>query len=127
MVSDDGGYPVIDFVKQLTNDQARRLKTYKKQVERINEYEETMQALDDEALRQYALELKQRLTDGADVRAITEEAFALVREASVRTIGLRHYDVQLIGGLALLEGNIAEMPTGEGLSLIHISEPTRRS
>nr|WP_251136198.1 accessory Sec system translocase SecA2 [Exiguobacterium sp. s194] len=118
MVSDDGGYPVIDFVKQLTNDQARRLKTYKKQVERINAYEETMRALDDEALRQYALELKQRLTDGADVRAITEEGFALVREASVRTIGLRHYDVQLIGGLALLEGNIAEMPTGEGKTLV---------
>lgn len=109
---------MIQFVKQLTNDQSRRLKGYQRRVERINELEATMQALSDEEMRTYTATLKQKIEDGTTVDAIAEEGFALVREASVRVLGLRHYDVQLIGGFALLEGNIAEMPTGEGKTLV---------
>lgn len=109
---------VIQFVKQLTNDQSRRLKAYERRVARINELETTMKALSDNEMRTYTETLKARLLDGKKVDDIAEEGFALVREASVRVLGMRHYDVQLIGGFALLEGNISEMPTGEGKTLV---------
>ena len=109
---------VIQFVKQLTNDQSRRLKAYERRVARINELETTMKALSDDEMRTYTETLKARLLDGKKVDDIAEEGFALVREASVRVLGMRHYDVQLIGGFALLEGNISEMPTGEGKTLV---------
>nr|WP_251126890.1 accessory Sec system translocase SecA2 [Exiguobacterium sp. s160] len=109
---------VIQFVKQLTNDQSRRLKAYERRVARINELETKMQALSDDEMRTYTETLKARLLDGKTVDDIAEEGFALVREASVRVLGMRHYDVQLIGGFALLEGNISEMPTGEGKTLV---------
>ena len=109
---------MIQFVKQLTNDQSRRLKGYQRRVDRINKLETTMQALSDDEMRTYTETLKGRLADGAKVDDIAEEAFALVREAAVRVLGMRHYDVQLIGGFALLEGNISEMPTGEGKTLV---------
>lgn len=109
---------MIQFVKQLTNDQSRRLKGYQRRVDRINQLETTMQALSDEEMRTYTETLKTKIEDGAKVDDIAEEAFALVREAAVRVLGMRHYDVQLIGGFALLEGNISEMPTGEGKTLV---------
>ncbi|WP_214811237.1 accessory Sec system translocase SecA2 [Exiguobacterium sp. s181] len=109
---------MIQFVKQLTNDQSRRLKAYERRVARINELETTMKALSDDEMRTYTETLKARLLDGKKVDDIAEEGFALVREASVRVLGMRHYDVQLIGGFALLEGNISEMPTGEGKTLV---------
>lgn len=109
---------MIQFVKQLTNDQSRRLKGYQRRVDRINKLETTMQALSDDEMRTYTETLKGRLADGAKVDDIAEEAFALVREAAVRVLRMRHYDVQLIGGFALLEGNISEMPTGEGKTLV---------
>ncbi len=109
---------MIQFVKQLTNDQSRRLKAYERRVARINDLETTMQALSDDEMRTYTETLKARLLDGKKVDDIAEEGFALVREASVRVLGMRHYDVQLIGGFALLEGNISEMPTGEGKTLV---------
>nr|WP_251125094.1 MULTISPECIES: accessory Sec system translocase SecA2 [unclassified Exiguobacterium] len=109
---------VIQFVKQLTNDQSRRLKAYERRVARINGLETTMKALSDDEMRTYTETLKARLLDGKKVNDIAEEGFALVREASVRVLGMRHYDVQLIGGFALLEGNISEMPTGEGKTLV---------
>ena len=109
---------MIQFVKQLTNDQSRRLKAYERRVARINELETTMKVLSDDEMRTYTETLKARLLDGKKVDDIAEEGFALVREASVRVLGMRHYDVQLIGGFALLEGNISEMPTGEGKTLV---------
>lgn len=109
---------MIQFVKQLTNDQSRRLKGYQRRVDRVNQLETTMQALSDDEMRTYTETLKMRIADGAQIDEIAEEAFALVREASVRVLGMRHYDVQLIGGFALLEGNISEMPTGEGKTLV---------
>ncbi|WP_214884936.1 MULTISPECIES: accessory Sec system translocase SecA2 [unclassified Exiguobacterium] len=109
---------MIQFVKQLTNDQSRRLKAYERRVARINGLEATIKALSDDEMRTYTETLKARLLDGKKVDDIAEEGFALVREASVRVLGMRHYDVQLIGGFALLEGNISEMPTGEGKTLV---------
>jgi preprotein translocase subunit SecA len=91
---------------------------YREIVERINALEPEMQALDDRALAAKTDEFKQRLADGETLDELLVEAFAVVREASVRTIGLRHFDVQLIGGIVLHEGRIAEMKTGEGKTLV---------
>ena len=77
-----------------------------------------MQKLSDQQMRAKTADFKARLADGAAMDDILVEAFALVREASVRTIGLRHYDEQLIGGIVLHEGRIAEMKTGEGKTLV---------
>lgn len=77
-----------------------------------------MQALSDEEMRTYTETLKATIANGGKVDDVAEEAFALVREAAVRVLNMRHYDVQLIGGFALLEGNISEMPTGEGKTLV---------
>ncbi len=96
----------------------RALSEYRAQVEDINALEPQMQALSDDGLRQKSDELRSRLQNGATMDEILHEAFALVREASVRTIGLRPYDVQLIGGMVLHQGRIAEMKTGEGKTLV---------
>ncbi|MFT6682663.1 MAG: preprotein translocase subunit SecA [Haliea salexigens] len=87
-------------------------------VRQINALEESMQALDDAALAAKTAEFRQRLADGATLDKILPEAFAVAREASQRTLGMRHFDVQLIGGMALHEGKIAEMGTGEGKTLV---------
>ncbi|GAB1268815.1 preprotein translocase subunit SecA [Aurantivibrio infirmus] len=89
-----------------------------KVVKRINELEESIKKLSDEELKQKTSEFKQRLADGESLNDLLPEAFAVVREASVRTIGLRHFDVQLIGGMVLNAGKIAEMRTGEGKTLV---------
>ncbi|NWF39042.1 preprotein translocase subunit SecA [Mariprofundus sp. NF] len=83
----------------------------------INALEADMQALSDEELAAKTVEFRQRLADGATVDDLLFEAFAVVREASVRTLGLRHFDAQLIGGIILHQGKIAEMKTGEGKTL----------
>jgi len=105
-------------MKQAMSEQARRLKQYEKKVKAINALEPRLQQLSDEDLKAETIRLKERVTGGTPIEDIAIEAFALVREASVRTLGMRHYDVQLIGGLALLEGHIAEMATGEGKTLV---------
>ncbi|HSQ18446.1 MAG TPA: hypothetical protein VLM83_12150, partial [Anaerolineales bacterium] len=87
-------------------------------VEQVNGLEASFEALDDGQLRQKTAEFRNRLVDGASLDELLPEAFAAVREASKRTIGLRHYDVQLIGGLTLHQGRIAEMRTGEGKTLV---------
>jgi preprotein translocase subunit SecA len=84
----------------------------------VNELEPELKALDDAALRARSDELRQRAQDGEDLDDLLIEAFALCREASRRTIGLRHFDVQLVGGLVLHQGKIAEMKTGEGKTLV---------
>lgn len=96
----------------------RLLKQYRKTVEKINALEAEMQALDDAALRAKTAEFKQRIADGADLDSLLPEAFAVCREASKRVLGMRHFDVQLIGGMVLHYGKIAEMRTGEGKTLV---------
>jgi preprotein translocase subunit SecA len=99
-----------------TND--RSLKAYQRRVPQINALEPATQALSDEALRAKTDEFRDRLASGSRIEEILPEAFAVVREASRRTLGQRHFDVQLIGGMVLHEGKIAEMKTGEGKTLV---------
>ena len=87
-------------------------------MDHINSLEERFEALSDEALRAQTDIFRRRLVSGETLDDILPEAFATVREASKRTIGLRHYDVQLIGGAVLHQGRIAEMRTGEGKTLV---------
>ncbi|MEN9902387.1 MAG: protein translocase subunit SecA [Pseudomonadota bacterium] len=96
----------------------RLLKTYRKQVERINAHEPAMEALSDEALQAKTAEFRTRLAGGETLDALLPEAFAVVREASKRVLGMRHFDVQLVGGMVLHYGKIAEMRTGEGKTLV---------
>ena len=96
----------------------RELKRMGKVVARINALEEGIQALDDDALRAKTAEFRARLDEGATLEQLLPEAFAVVREAGVRALGMRHFDVQLIGGMALHDGKIAEMRTGEGKTLV---------
>ncbi|OCG62090.1 preprotein translocase subunit SecA [Gilliamella sp. wkB18] len=95
----------------------RVLKTMRKRVEKINALEPTMKALSDDELKAKTTEFKQKLASGTQLDDILEEAFAVVREASKRVFGMRHFDVQLIGGMVLNERCIAEMRTGEGKTL----------
>ena len=104
--------------KLLTLGEGKQLKRYEATVERINGLESGMQEKSDDELRALTAAFKERVAGGEDLDAILPEAFAAVREASVRTTGLRHFDVQLIGGMALNDGQIAEMKTGEGKTLV---------
>ncbi len=96
----------------------RDVKRARPVVDEIGALEPGLQTLDDTALRAKTDELKKRLSDGAEVDDVLPEAFAVCREAARRTIGLRHFDVQLIGGMVLHRGAIAEMATGEGKTLV---------
>ncbi|MDH3332776.1 MAG: preprotein translocase subunit SecA, partial [Gammaproteobacteria bacterium] len=96
----------------------RLLRQYSKAVKKINSLEEGLQALSDSDLRAKTEELRKRYTDGETLEELLPEAFAVAREASVRTLHLRPFDVQLIGGMVLHNGNIAEMRTGEGKTLM---------
>ena len=91
---------------------------HRKLVPVINNFEPEMKRLSDAQLAQKTVEFKERLAKGDTLEQLLPEAFAVVREASVRAVGKRHYDVQLIGGMVLHEGNIAEMKTGEGKTLV---------
>lgn len=106
------------FSKLLSVGEDRPLKKYQKVVDTINSLEPRMQAYSDEELAHLTVEFRERLDAGEDLDDLLPEAFAAVREASVRTLGLRHFDVQLIGGMALHDGKIAEMKTGEGKTLV---------
>ena len=96
----------------------RELKRMRKLVDKINALEPKIQPLSDEALKQKTAEFKTQFEQGTSLDAILPEAFAVCREASSRVLGMRHYDVQLIGGITLHEGKIAEMRTGEGKTLM---------
>ncbi|SDH62624.1 accessory Sec system translocase SecA2 [Alteribacillus bidgolensis] len=110
---------MIGSLKKIIGDeQQRRLKKYNKIVDRINKLEPEIEKLSDEGLQKKTEEFKERIQNGESVQRLREEAFAVVREASRRVIGLRHYDVQLLGGLTLNDGDIAEMVTGEGKTLV---------
>ena len=104
--------------KVFGDDSSRFLKAVKPTVDAINGLEEKMIALADADFPLKTQELKQRIAEGATLEDIIPEAFALAREAAKRTLQMRHFDVQLIGGLALCKGNIAEMKTGEGKTLV---------
>src|SRR6266571_7181239 len=96
----------------------RRIRSYRPRVEAINALEPELEALSDEALRARTEAFREQLANGATLDDILVPAFATVREASKRTLGQRHFDVQLIGGMVLHEGKIAEMKTGEGKTLV---------
>jgi preprotein translocase subunit SecA len=96
----------------------RLLKAYRKRVPAIAAHEPALKALSDEALAAKTVEFRDRLAKGATLDDLLPEAFAVVREAAVRTLGQRHFDVQMIGGMVLHDGRIAEMKTGEGKTLV---------
>ena len=109
---------VLGLIKTLvgsSND--RLLKQYRKVVSKVNSLEPDLQALDDEALKAKTAEFKERVAGGESLDDLAPEAFAVVREASVRVMKMRHFDVQIMGALALHQGKIAEMGTGEGKTL----------
>lgn len=95
----------------------RLIKQYRRKVAAINKLEPEMKALSDDQLKAKTAEFRQRLAEGASLDSLLPEAFAVVREASFRVLGMRHFDVQLIGGMVLNDGKIAEMRTGEGKTL----------
>jgi preprotein translocase subunit SecA len=109
---------MLALLKRIFDSGEKELARGKAIVGVINALEPEIKALPDEGLRAKTVELKERLSNGADLDSILPEAFALVREASVRTIGLRHFDVQLLGGIVLHKRKIAEMKTGEGKTLV---------
>jgi preprotein translocase subunit SecA len=96
----------------------RRVKRYRPLVDTINALEPEMQRLSDGELKGKTEEFRRALADGASLDSLLPAAFATVREAAKRTLGQRHFDVQLIGGMVLNEGSIAEMKTGEGKTLV---------
>ena len=104
--------------KVLGSHNDRLIKKYNGQVSKINSLEEKMRSLSDDELASMTAELKERLNNKESEESILAESFAVVREASQRVLGLRHYDVQLIGGMVLNEGSISEMGTGEGKTLV---------
>ncbi|MDR0701662.1 MAG: preprotein translocase subunit SecA [Azoarcus sp.] len=107
------------FLKKVFGSRNERLiRQYSRDVARITELEPSISALSDEALAGKTAEFRQRLAQGAELDSLLPEAFAVVREAGKRTLGLRHFDVQLIGGMVLHAGKIAEMRTGEGKTLV---------
>ena len=96
----------------------REIKKLSKVVDRINAFESDIQALSDEALKAKTIEFRERFEQGEALEKMLPEAFAVVREAGVRAMGMRHFDVQMIGGMVLFSGKIAEMRTGEGKTLV---------
>ncbi len=96
----------------------RKLKPMRRRVQKINTLEPMIEALSDQALRAKTDEFRKRLSDGATLDDILDEAFAVVREGAKRALGMRHFDVQLLGGMVLHNGAIAEMRTGEGKTLV---------
>src|SRR3954470_12054545 len=110
--------PAMDLVtKALRAGEGRKFKAYQKRAEAINRYEPEMEALSEAEIRREADKLRERARGGESLDDLLPEAFALTREASKRATGQRHYDVQLIGGMVLNDGAIAEMRTGEGKTL----------
>ena len=103
---------------RLIDPNEREIKRHRVVAAAINELEPELEALDDAGLRARSDELRARAADGTDLDDLLIEAFALCREASRRTIKLRHFDVQMVGGIVLHQGKIAEMKTGEGKTLV---------
>ncbi len=111
-------FPLSIFQRFFGSSNDRKVKSMSARVAKINALEPQIQALSDEQLKAKTQEFKDRLAQGATLDQILEEAFAVVREAARRVLGQRHYDVQLVGGMVLHQGGIAEMRTGEGKTLV---------
>ncbi|MGM9998969.1 MAG: preprotein translocase subunit SecA [Candidatus Bruticola sp.] len=111
----------MGFIEWLFDPNERELNKIRKVVKKINSFEEKMKSCSDEELRALTDKFRKRLKEKETLDDILPEAFAAVREASKRTLGLRHYDVQMIGGIVLHQGRIAEMKTGEGKTLVATS------
>ncbi|WP_421663912.1 accessory Sec system translocase SecA2 [Lysinibacillus telephonicus] len=109
-------FSILNRNKEKTS--VRELKRYYKLVDQINKLEATYSSKSDDELKNMTVTFKEKLQNGEEIINIIPDAFAVVREASKRVLNMRHFDVQLIGGLVLTEGNIAEMPTGEGKTLV---------
>ncbi|MET3683011.1 preprotein translocase subunit SecA [Alkalibacillus flavidus] len=110
---------MLKTIKQYINDASyRQLKSYERKIKEINRLEETYEAYSDNELSEMTDYFKQQLDGGKSIYDIQADAFAVVREVSKRVLGMRHFDVQLIGGLVLTEGHIAEMATGEGKTIV---------
>ncbi len=110
---------ITNVLKKLFGSRNERLlKQYRKTVVHINSLEPALTALDDAALQAKTAEFRARLEKGEPLDALLPEAFAVMREASRRVLGMRHFDVQLIGGMVLHQGKISEMRTGEGKTLV---------
>ncbi len=109
---------MFSFLKKIFDDNERELKRLSQQVAKVNSWEKTIQALSDDELRAKTAEFKARLNTGETLEDLLPEAFAVVREASWRVLGLRHFDEQILGGIVLHQGRIAEMKTGEGKTLV---------
>src|SRR4051812_35958711 len=97
--------------------EGKKVKEFQKKVPKNNDFEPELELDSDEELKQRASELRERARNGADLTELLPESFALTREAAKRSLGQRHFDVQLIGGMVLHDGSIAEMKTGEGKTL----------
>jgi preprotein translocase subunit SecA len=106
------------FLKTLFDGNERELVKLRRTVERVNALEPSIAALSDDELRGKTVEFKARVEQGETLDALLPEAFAVVRETGKRVLGMRHFDVQIMGGQALHEGNVAEMRTGEGKTLV---------
>ena len=106
------------FNKIFGSSNSRKIKKLQKVVDRINGLEPSLEALSDDELKAKTEEFKQRFDSGESMEALLPEAFAVVREAGKRTLQMRHFDVQMIGGIVLHEGSISEMRTGEGKTLM---------
>ena len=110
---------MVDFLNKLLRaGEGRLLRRLELVAEETTAWEPTIEELSDDALRAKTAEFRERLADGEELDDILPEAFACVREAAKRTLGMRHFDVQLVGGAVLHEGAIAEMKTGEGKTLV---------
>ena len=102
----------------LGQNNTKKLREFTHQVEKINNIEQEFENKSPDELKLYASKLKERHSNGEELDSLLVESFALVREAAKRTLGQRHFDVQLIGGMILHKGGIAEMKTGEGKTLV---------
>ena len=110
---------MLNFLKKLIgDDNEKEIKRMTEYVEQVNTFEQDMKNRSDASLTAKTAEFKKRLSEGETLEDLLPEAFAVVREASRRVLGMRHFDVQLLGGITLHEGNIAEMRTGEGKTLV---------
>ncbi len=109
---------MIGLLKRIFDPNPKEIRRLQQLAAEVNEWEPEISKLSDGELRGKTADFRQRLANGATLDDILPEAFAVVREAAKRTLGMRHYDVQLMGGIALHEGRIAEMRTGEGKTLV---------
>ncbi len=109
---------MLNILRNWLDDNSREIKRMQKIVDEINSYESELQALPDSKLQNKTVEFKNRLDQGETLDDLLPEAFAVVREVSRRVLNMRHFDVQLMGGIVLHQGRIAEMKTGEGKTLV---------